>query len=468
MLRGDCSIRTEGYGLSVEEITACAQRQGLLAIELELSASTPCNCPTCRGTTPQPVLSIDEIRQLIAQAKSLGCRRVILIDVEANSPILKPAIEYCRDANLAIELFTTQLCVDPQFLSDNQVSVSLEVSNISDLSALESLKTNLHAIRFAATPSNMGQIAQVWRWARSHNIEPHVQIITPATSADETATVLSPACAKDLFEYLAQIDLEEFNRTWPTNPSLTGRSCKRHLYACHVTPCGTIHACVGITIPLGNIRTESLRDILLLSEVLENIRAFDAKVKEPCRTCSKSNDCYGCRGAAYQLTGDYLAADSLCWKNEGIQTESLPAIAADFIPHGPSIRLIDNLTAIGERTAVAEFTVPADSLWVDESGVLDETSAIEIIAQGFAASHGFHRWAHEAADQQGLLLGIKDLKIDRPARAGEKLTVYLRKVARFGDFGLVEADIRHEDGALFALGQLKVWRPSEEMKAMIS
>jgi radical SAM protein with 4Fe4S-binding SPASM domain len=468
MLRGDCSIRTEGYGFSAEEIAACAQRQGLLAIELELSASNTCDCPACAGTTPQRILSLDEIHQLIDQAKSLGCRRVILIDCESTSPHLKQTIEYCHAVNLAVELFTAKLNLDHQFLRGNQVSVSLEISEISDLSNLESLKTHLRAIRFAATLSNIGHIANAWRWARSHKIEPHVQIITPPTSAAEATTVLPPTRAKDLFESLARIDREEFNRTWPIDPSLTGRSCKRHLYACHVTPCGTIHACVGITIPLGNICTESLRDILLLSEVLENIRAFDAKVKEPCRTCSKSTDCYGCRGAAYQLTGDYLAADSLCWKNDGIQTESLPAIAADFIPHGPSIRLIDRLTAIGERTAVAEFTVPSDSLWVDELGTLDETSAIEIIAQGFAASHGFHRWAHEAADQQGLLLGIKDLKIDRPARAGEKLTVYLRKVARFGDFGLVEADIRHEDGALFASGQLKVWRPSEEMKAMIS
>jgi len=465
MLRGDCSIRTEGYGFSPEEIAACAQRQGLLAIEIELSASATCDCHTCRIGTLQQVLSRDELRQLVRQAKSLGCRRVILIDVEGNVPDLEQIIDCCRDDELSVELFTTRIQLNSDFLRDREVFVSLE---ISDLGELSNLAPNVQAIRFAATSANVGQIPNAWRWARSNNIECQVQIITPATSAGESATCLAPPSAKELFETLGRIDREEFNRPWPTSPSLIGRSCQRHLYACHVTPCGTIHACVGITIPLGNIRSEGLRDILVLSEVLENIRGFDAKVKEPCRTCSKSTDCYGCRGAAYQLTGDYLAADSLCWKNEGIQTESLPAIAADFIPHGPSIRLIDRLTAIGERTAVAEFTVPTDSLWVDESGVLDETSAIEIIAQGFAASHGFHRWAHEAADQQGLLLGIKDLKIDRPARTGEKLTVYLRKVARFGDFGLVEADIRHEDGALFASGQLKVWRPSEEMKAMIS
>ena len=80
-----------------------------------------------------------------------------------------------------------------------------------------------------------------------------------------------------MFEELGRIDREEFHRVWELPPALTGRSCKRHLFACHVTPCGTIFACVGVTIPLGNVRKEPLREILELSEVLENLRAFDRK-----------------------------------------------------------------------------------------------------------------------------------------------------------------------------------------------
>ena len=464
MLRGDCSIRTEGYGFSDQEISECAKRQGLLAMELELPGGSTCDCATCREGMARAGLAVDEIRTLVGQAKSLGCRRIILVDARAgSSPHLAELVSFCGSEGLAVEVFTSDAAAASRLPG---AKVSLEVRDFGELDRID--VGGISAIRMAVTPANLGRIPSAWRWGRARGIEPHVQIVTPKGSDDEDATVIPPARARKMFEDLERIDREEFGRTWPIASSLIGRSCKRHLYACHVTACGRIYACVGLTIPLGNIRTESLRDILLLSEVLENIRSYDAKVKEPCRTCSKSTDCYGCRGAAYQLTGDYLAADSLCWKNEGVQIESLPAVAADYIPHGRSIRMVDRLTAIGERTAVAEFTVPAESLWTDEAGVLDETSAIEIIAQSFAASHGFHRWAHEAADQHGLLLGIKDLRVDRAARAGERLTVYLRKVARFGDFGLVEADIRHEDGSLFASGQLKVWRPGEEMKAMIS
>jgi radical SAM protein with 4Fe4S-binding SPASM domain len=273
-------------------------------------------------------------------------------------------------------------------------------------------------------------------------------------------TMVSPQRIRQLFEQLGRIDREEFGRSWEHPPELTGRSCKRHLFACHVTPCGTIFACVGVTIPLGNIRTERLRTILDESEVLENLRAFGQKVKEPCRTCSRTTDCYGCRGSAYQLTGDYLAGDQLCWKAEGTPIPSLPVAIGAMIPHGPAIRMVDRIVAVGEREARLEFVVRSDSLFVDSQGRLDETAFIEMIAQSFAASHGFHLSADEQALHRGMLLGVKDLRIAEMARVGDRLTIHVKKVARFGDFGVVEGTIYRDDGTLLAGGEIKVWRPS--------
>ena len=46
--------------------------------------------------------------------------------------------------------------------------------------------------------------------------------------------------------------------------------------------------------------------------------------------------------------------------------------------------------------------------------------------------------------------------------------IEIRKVTRFGDFGIVEGDIRHEDGRLIAKGTIKIWRPAEEIaKALL-
>ena len=324
------------------------------------------------------------------------------------------------------------------------------------------------AARVAVRDDSIDSVPDWWRRMRSLGVEPYVQVISPPDSATSRGHVVDPERAKRLFDELGRIDREEFGRAWEHPPELTGRSCKRHLFACHVTPCGTIFACVGVTIPLGNIRTESLRTILDESEVLENLRAFGQKVKEPCRTCSKTTDCYGCRGSAYQLTGDYLAGDQLCWIARGTEIPSLPVTIGGVIPHGPRIRMVDRIVSVGERTARTEFLIRADSLFVNGDGRLDETAYIEMIAQSFAASHGFHLSADEQAMHRGMLLGAKDLKVAGTARVGDRLFIDVKKVARFGDFGVVEGTITREDGTFMASGEVKVWRPSGEAeKAML-
>ena len=323
------------------------------------------------------------------------------------------------------------------------------------------------ALAIEVSEENISEIPAIWRWSRLQGIEPRVQIITPREGAQKAARIVHPNRAKALFEELGRIDREEFHQVWELPPALTGRSCKRHLFACHVTPCGTIFACVGVTIPLGNVRDEPLREILGLSEVLENLRAFDSKVKEPCGTCSKTTDCYGCRGAAYQLTGDYLTGDQMCWKADGTEIESLPVGVAGLVPHGRSIRMIDQIVRIGERESRTTFSVTRECLLVDAEGRLDELAYVEMIAQSFAASHGFHLSVEERRLHRGLLLGAKDLVVSGESRVGDVLSVHLRKVTRFGAFGVVEGEIHRQDGELVATGQIKIWRPTEsEIEAM--
>jgi MoaA/NifB/PqqE/SkfB family radical SAM enzyme/predicted hotdog family 3-hydroxylacyl-ACP dehydratase len=483
-VRGDCSIRSEGVGFSSDEIAACAERKGLLSLEIELSGSAQCTCITCQSVpgSTRPTLSPDEISTLMGQARELGCRRVILIDEELEPyPNLARVIDDLRSAGMEVELFTHDRAITSdraKHLHERNVSVALQFDSlgerqtgIAQLSQAGYGGSNgpRAAIRIFVNGENVHEIPDLWRRARSFGIEPRVQIITPRDVVGRQPMVVEPDRARRLFEELGRIDREEFGHEWETPPSLTGRSCKRHLYACHVTACGTIFACVGVTIPLGNVRTEPLREILGLSEVLENLRAFGEKVKEPCRTCCKTTDCYGCRGAAYQLTGDYLAGDSLCWKAGSTTIPTLPVDTADLIPHGPTIRMVDQLVQVGERTARTDFTVMPDSLWVDPDGRLDDLAYVEMIAQSFAASHGFHLSDDERPRHRGLLLGVKDLVISGESHVGDRLYIDIRKVTRFGDFGVVDGEVHHSDGRAIATGQIKIWRPGEEFaKAMNS
>ena len=528
-MRGDCSIRIGGLGFTAEQIAAAATARKLLSIELDLCNATYCHCKAC-AHQPREVLSFDQICGVIDQAAALEARRCILVDNAGEShPRLAELIAEVGRRGLEIELFTTGSGLGAAMallLRQHNVSLVVEAESPSHLAATEALRAHGYgspgaprlAARIAINRDSIDALPGWWREMRSAGIEPYVQIMTPPSARDSAlrkvsrdsdpailplpvfgervgnqnhphpgplpeydstklaagrergpeGTEIAPRQLRELFETLHQIDHDEFSREWENPPELTGRSCKRHLFACHVTPCGTIFACVGVTIPLGNIRDESLRVILDESEVLENLRAFDQRMKEPCLTCSKTADCYGCRGSAYQLTGDYLAGDQLCWKAEGIQIPPLPAPVGAMIPHGPAIRFVDRILSVGERTACTEFVVRPDSQFVDSDGRLDETAYIEMIAQSFAASHGFHLSADEQAMHRGMLLGVKDLEIRGAARVGERLLIDVRKIARFGDFGVVEGTVSRDDGTILASAEIKVWRPSGEAeKAML-
>jgi len=487
-VRGDCSVRIGGRGFSPEEIAQCVEREGLLSLEIDLASGGSCRCATCESApqSAHPVLSVAEILGLIDQAKTLGAVRCLLIDSEPESyPDLLQLIDDIRAKAMEVDLFTDGAAITnsaARFLRERRVDVALTINSLNPAlhnrmsgdgdtyppahAAISNLKEHGYAdcdgprlaIRVEVCDENLGEIPVLWRWARSQNIEPYVQIITPRKFAGEKPKIIASATVRQLFEELERIDRLEFHRQWNTPPALTGRSCKRHLYACHVTPCGNIYACVGVTIPLGNIRVDPLHEILRQSEVIENLRAFHQNVKEPCRSCSQTTDCYGCRGAAYQLTGDYLAGDQLCWKADGVEIELLPSGVENLIPHGNSIRVIDRLVQIGDRRSQTDYVVGQDSQLLDSSGVLDELAFIEMIAQSFAATHGFHLSAEQRRTHRGLLLGVKDFVVTAEARAGDSLTIAIHKITRFGDFGVVEGDIRHQNGDLIASAQVKIWR----------
>ncbi|MHC4695171.1 MAG: SPASM domain-containing protein [Planctomycetota bacterium] len=244
--------------------------------------------------------------------------------------------------------------------------------------------------------------------------------------------------------------------------SSTGQGCMRHLYSCVVSMQGRVYPCVGVLLPLGNVHDESLRDILRQSEVIENLANHRKLIKGPCRDCPDARDCYGCRGAAFIATGDYLAPDPTCPRVQGVPIDSLPLAVTPLIPHGATIRMVDRLTQVGERQATAEFLVPGTCPFVDTDGRLDATAYVELIVQTLAACHGFHLPSEEQNPHHGLLLGVNNLQITGESRVGDHLKIHVRKTTRFGGFGVVEGVVYHRDGREVARGESKVWQASTD------
>jgi len=79
-----------------------------------------------------------------------------------------------------------------------------------------------------------------------------------------------------------------------------------------ILPNGDVIPCMLLQVKVGNVKEQSLADIWQNSDVLNNLRDRN-KLKGVCGDCEHKTSCAGCRGRAFEETGDYLAQDSGCW-----------------------------------------------------------------------------------------------------------------------------------------------------------
>lgn len=329
-----------------QEIKKAVAGNRLLSIEIEFSRICNFRCSYCyveEKTHCAKELSRAEIKDTILQAKELGARKIIILGGEPSIyPHLKEMIEFLTGEQLEIEMFTNGTGIDEELaavLADHRVRVALKLnSHNAEIQDRLAGKKGAHAIMTRALttlteagyPSrelflaistvicqqNIAELPAMWRWLRQQKIEPYFEVITPQANALENSWLMVDGTAlKALFEQLAAIDRDEFGRHWEPQPPLVGNKCMRHQVSCLVTATGEVMPCVGVTIGLDNIRNNRLADILKDSEVINNLKNYRQMIKGECKTCEKAAECYGCRGAAYQLTGDYLASDPTCWRN---------------------------------------------------------------------------------------------------------------------------------------------------------
>lgn len=86
-------------------------------------------------------------------------------------------------------------------------------------------------------------------------------------------------------------------------------------------PDGTIVPCRRLFVPIGNIRTDRIREVWASSPVLEALRD-KRRYKGRCGRCSRWSGCRGCRAIAYAYSlvkgdADFLADDPQCFIGEG-------------------------------------------------------------------------------------------------------------------------------------------------------
>ena len=75
---------------------------------------------------------------------------------------------------------------------------------------------------------------------------------------------------------------------------------------------GELNPCMLLQTDLGNVRQSPVRAVWEGSPVLAQLRDRD-RLRGACGRCAHKATCAGCRGRAYEQTGDMLASDPGCW-----------------------------------------------------------------------------------------------------------------------------------------------------------
>lgn len=320
-------------------------------MELELSRICNLGCIYCYAASGRPLdneLRLSELLDVVDQAVDLGVKKIIILGggEPLLSPHLYPLIEYIREKGLAVDLFTNGTLLtreDATRIYRLQVGVVIKMNSrnpvIQDILAarpgtLAAIDQGLQFLKDAGYPDeehvlgietiicghNYQELPDLWRWARRQEIIPYIETMTLQGRAKEHLDLeVEPEKIQQLFEVLADIDAREFHKKWTPHPPLVGSQCARHEYSCTLTSTGDIHPCPGVAVSAGNIRQQRLADILSQSSMIQDLRNIRTTIKGECSSCELNDQCYGCRGHAYQVTGDYLAADPLCWLRKNQQ-----------------------------------------------------------------------------------------------------------------------------------------------------
>jgi len=492
-----CQTRIYGSEFTQQEIEEAVNNGRLLSMEIEFNQNCNLRCIYCYALdTPgnRNELSVEEFKDVITQASDMGARKIIILGGE---PLLYPhlmeMIAFIRELGMEIELFTNGTKITremAQTLYDSEVRVVLKMNTFDEslqdtlsgrkgsYQLIQEALANLKSVGYPSETHPLGvssiicqqnieELPKMWEWLRDQNILPYFEMMTPQGGARKHNMLeIDTRQVEEFFKQISEIDSRKYGNHWDPKPPLVGGECLRHQFSCAVNSEGYVQSCVGITIPIGNVRNQPLREILRDSEVVQDLKSYRGMIKGPCGECEKLDVCYGCRGTAYQMTGDYLASDPMCWKNLDRRDEImfLPVDAERVVPHKPPMLMIDRLVEVLERASVSEMTVRSDMPFVSPEGDLDDASYPEIISQAIAAQEGFRKIGSRNPELEGFLLGVKKMEIFAAAKVGDTLRISVYKTAKFGDFGIISGEVSRGD-ELLAKGEIKVWQNSGETEA---
>jgi radical SAM protein with 4Fe4S-binding SPASM domain len=89
------------------------------------------------------------------------------------------------------------------------------------------------------------------------------------------------------------------------------RGCLAGTGFCFISHIGKVQGCGYLDLPAGDIKENSFGDVWYNSSLFGKLRDI-SNLGGKCGVCEFKRVCGGCRARAYEVTGDYLAAEPYC------------------------------------------------------------------------------------------------------------------------------------------------------------
>lgn len=330
-----------GVEMSIKEMIQeyCCREHQLMTVCLELTYRCNERCVHCYIDDPTREsleLQFEDYKKVLDELREMGCMSILLTGGEPtlHKDFLRIA-RYAKQLGIIVDIYTNGLFFSEELLDElvelkpNSVSFSLYGSRaeVHDAVTLipgsfeKSLKSMMMCkcagldvyIKTVVMKPTAADYENLRRLGKRLNID-----VISSTSVMDTH---KGKCGErfrlmDEDEYQRILEIEYQYGDYPAEAARQDRSetiCFSGLNALSVDPFGAIHPCNAHPMVLGNVKSDSLKEIWEHSQELHSLRAIRFnQLSEKCGSCEDKNWCGLCMGSAIKENGKLAPCSDTC------------------------------------------------------------------------------------------------------------------------------------------------------------
>lgn len=329
-----------------QELDTAINNDKILTLSLKLPVRCNLKCKYCYASSKIGDLRVEEIIHIIVSAVSLGIKSVSILGegeplmykdgnkdifylIDEINRLKIPAIIFTNntliDKNIAEKLFKKNTVIIAKLNSldiakQKQISGDRLAAKIfKGLEALKNIGFNRVfpsrlAIHSVIVKENFNELCDMWQMCRQENIIPYFQVFVPPIHNDKNREYISRLYVsvkkiRKLFCRLRALDKDIYGFKWDSDYTypIPALGCCAIKSGCAIDGFGNVKLCAYLDENLGNIKKESLRNILM-KEYVRKIRRFNYY------NIKQNSHFYGCRALTFNITGDRFLKDPFFWR----------------------------------------------------------------------------------------------------------------------------------------------------------